>query len=138
MFNWSFLWPNFFFNSYLYKSEMQLHMPKHIVGLTLVCDRGFQYFIYRTIWRNSIFFKLSLFHHQKIFTNVMCMYWIIVRQSKVTRVEVLFERCIKYWQRNNWHAEIMFWELGGILSCFAFVLYLSFLYIDMNSKLAID
>lgn len=71
--------------------------------------------------RNSIFFKLSLFHHQKIFTNVMHMYWIVVWQSTVTRVEVLFERCIKYWQGNKWQVEILFWELGWILSCFALV-----------------
>jgi hypothetical protein len=84
------------------------------------------------------FFQVELVSPQKIFTNVMCMYWIVVRQSKVTRVEVLFERCIKYWQGNKWHAEIVFWELGWILSCFALVSYLSFLYIDMNSKQAID
>jgi hypothetical protein len=83
-------------------------------------------------------FQVELVSPSKDFHKCYVYVLDVVRQSKVTRVEVLFERCIKYWQGNKWHAQIVFWELGWILSCFALVSYLSFLYIDMNSKQAID
>jgi len=47
---------------------MQLHMPKHIVGLTLVWDHVFQDFIYRTIWRKELhIFQVELVSPSKDF-----------------------------------------------------------------------
>jgi hypothetical protein len=46
-------------------------------------------------------FQVELVSPSKDFHKCYVYVLDVVRQSKVTRVEVLFERCIKYWQGNK-------------------------------------